>query len=214
MARPLPELVLFLDECLGSTDVPDALRSRGIRVELLRDHFDLATRDTDWLAEVGRRGWVVLTKDQRIRRRRVEFNALLAANVAAFVLTSGNLTGAATGHAFVQAWPKIQKHVRDFSLPFVAAVDARGKRQTAHTCRAIRGKEEEAVTRVQRRHRSVLRTVTTKLARWTARSHLGRGTCMQLFGRATTRGRTAPPRAPGARRAPGERDRYRATAWT
>jgi hypothetical protein len=127
LARPLPEPVLFLDECLGSTDVPAALRAKGIRVELLHEHFDSATRDTAWLAEVGKRGWVVLTKDQRIRRRRVELEALLAANVAAFVLTSGNLTGAATAGAFANAWPRIRKHVRDYALPFVAAVDATGR---------------------------------------------------------------------------------------
>jgi len=46
LARPLPEPVLFLDECLGSTDVPVALRAKGIRVEMLHDHFDLATLDT------------------------------------------------------------------------------------------------------------------------------------------------------------------------
>lgn len=126
MARPLPEPVLFLDECLGSTDVPAALRAQGIRVELLHEHFDLATPDTDWLEEVGRRGWVVLTKDQRIRRRRVEIEALMRAGVAAFVLTSGNLTGAATAAAFVAAWSRIQKTVRDHALPFVAAVDAKG----------------------------------------------------------------------------------------
>jgi hypothetical protein len=127
LARRLPELVLFLDECLGSTDVPAALRAKGIRVELLHEHFDLATQDTDWLSEVGRRGWIVLTKDQRIRRRRVEIEALQAANVAAFVLTSGNLTGAATAAAFVVAWPRIQKTVHDYALPFVAAVDANGR---------------------------------------------------------------------------------------
>lgn len=126
MARPLPEPVLFLDECLGSTDVPVALRAKGIRVEMLHDHFDLATPDTMWLAEVGKRGWVVLTKDQRIRRRRVEIDALMAASVAAFVLTSGNLTGVQTATAFVMAWPRIQKALRDHALPFVAAVDAKG----------------------------------------------------------------------------------------
>ena len=62
MARPLPEPVLFLDECLGRTDVPDALRANGARVELLHQHFSLSTADEVWLAEVGRRGWVVLTK--------------------------------------------------------------------------------------------------------------------------------------------------------
>lgn len=127
MARPLPEPVLFLDECLGSTDVPKALREKGIQVELLHEHFPLATLDQDWLGEVGHRGWVVLTKDQRIRRRQVEFRALLEANVATFVLTSGNLTGPATADAFVRAYPKMQKLLRDYTVPFVAAVDAGGR---------------------------------------------------------------------------------------
>jgi len=54
LARPLPEPVLFLDECLGSTDVPAALRSKGIRVELLHEHFDLAMQDMAWLVEVSK----------------------------------------------------------------------------------------------------------------------------------------------------------------
>ncbi|MBL8754892.1 MAG: hypothetical protein JNK15_16425 [Planctomycetes bacterium] len=89
MARPLPDPVLFLDECLGTTDVPTALRAQGVRVELLHEHFDTATQDPEWLASVGSRGWVVLTKDQRIRRRRVEIQALLSARVAAFVPPAG-----------------------------------------------------------------------------------------------------------------------------
>ena len=126
MARPLPDPVLFLDECLGTTDVPAALRKVGVRVELLHETFPRATRDEDWLAKVGERGWVVLTKDQRILRRQVEFSALLAANVAAFVLTSGNLTGAETAAAFVRAYPRMRKVLRDFEVPFVASVKRNG----------------------------------------------------------------------------------------
>ena len=109
MARPLPDLVLFLDECLGSTDVSGALRAAGIRIELFHEHFDASTPDDKWLAEVGHRGWTALTKDQRIRRRQAEFEALLEANVAAFVLTSGNLTGPAMGRAFVLGYTRMQK---------------------------------------------------------------------------------------------------------
>lgn len=126
MARTLPEPVLFLDECLGSTDVPRALREKGIKVELLHEHFPLSTDDRDWLREVGRRGWVVLTKDQRIRRRQAEFQALLEAGVAAFVLTSGNLSGTATADAFVRAYPRMQKVLRDYASPFIAALDGSG----------------------------------------------------------------------------------------
>ena len=63
MARPLPDPVLFLDECLGANEVPDALRAAGARVELHRDHFGPATPDEEWLASTGRNGWVVVTKD-------------------------------------------------------------------------------------------------------------------------------------------------------
>ena len=126
MARPLPDLVLFIDECLGSVDVPNALRAAGHRVELLHAHFAPGTPDATWLADVGRRGWVVLTSDQRIRRRHAEMQALIAANVVAFVLTSGNLTGGAAGEAFVKAYQRMRKLVRDRLPPFVASVTASG----------------------------------------------------------------------------------------
>ncbi|MBZ0150431.1 MAG: hypothetical protein K8J09_02790 [Planctomycetes bacterium] len=143
MARPLPDLVLFLDECLGVTDVPTALRTAGITCELLHDHFAAGTADQDWLAAIAARGWVVLTKDQRIRRRQAELQALITAKVAAFVLTSGDLTGAAMGAAFVLAYPRMQKLLRDYEPPFVAAVDSSGKVKlvTAATKRAAKKRE-------------------------------------------------------------------------
>lgn len=142
MARPLPEPVLFVDECLGSTDVPNALEAAGIRFELLHDHFAAGTADEDWLADVGARGWVVLTKDQRIHRRRAEFQTLVAANVAAFVLSSGNMTGVAMGRAFVLGYPRIKKMLRDYERPFVAAINAAGKVKlmTSPARRAARNK--------------------------------------------------------------------------
>ncbi len=126
MSRPLLDLTLFVDECLGHHDVPGALARAGIQVEVLRDHFAAGTEDATWLAAVGRLGWVVLTSDKRIRRRNAEMQALLAANVIAFVLTSGNLSGQAAGLAFVRAYPRMQKLVRDRVAPFVAAVTAAG----------------------------------------------------------------------------------------
>lgn len=53
--------------------MPDALQSAGVRVERHRDHFSPDCEDSEWLAEVGRRGWVVLTKDAKFRYRQVEF---------------------------------------------------------------------------------------------------------------------------------------------
>ena len=90
----LPEPpVFFLDRSLGKRKVADALRQAGMQVEIHDDHFPPDAKDEDWLREVGRRGWVVLTKDKMIRHRASELLALRKACVSAFVLTSGNLSG-------------------------------------------------------------------------------------------------------------------------
>jgi hypothetical protein len=127
VARPLPEPVLFLDECLGTSDVAQALRVQGARVEVFLDHFASATLDKDWLPVVGRTGWVVLTKDKWIRRRQVERNALMSNSVAAFVLTSGDLNGADMGRAFASGHPRVRKLLRDFAPSFIASVDSSGR---------------------------------------------------------------------------------------
>lgn len=66
-------------------------------------------KDKDWLTSVGRRGWVVLTKDDRIRYRATEWAALKKAGVKTFVLTSGQLQGKEMAEAFIKALPKMKR---------------------------------------------------------------------------------------------------------
>ncbi len=49
--------------------------------------------DTEWLALAGEREWVVLMKDDRIRRRPRELAALVAAGLRSFCITNASLTG-------------------------------------------------------------------------------------------------------------------------
>jgi hypothetical protein len=48
------------------------LRAAGARVEVHIDHFPQDAADADWIPEVGRRGWVLITKDENIRRNPLE----------------------------------------------------------------------------------------------------------------------------------------------
>jgi predicted nuclease of predicted toxin-antitoxin system len=89
--RPEP-LVLFLDESLDSDSIAQALSDAGAKVERLTNHLPRGTTDEEWLALAGRNGWVVLTRDKRIRYRRLERLALEAAKVRAFVFTGGNVS--------------------------------------------------------------------------------------------------------------------------
>lgn len=124
----LPEsLVFFVDRSLGRRAIPDALRDAGARIELHDDHFSQDAQDQVWLTEVGKRDWVVLTKDKHIRYRAVETNALMSAKVRAFVLTTrGDLTGAEIGQIFVKALPSMRRICETGQRPIVAHVSRDG----------------------------------------------------------------------------------------
>jgi hypothetical protein len=58
--------VFFTDRDLG-TRFPEILKGAGLSVERHADHFLPDCPDEDWLAEVGKRQWVALTHNLRIR---------------------------------------------------------------------------------------------------------------------------------------------------
>lgn len=124
--RSTPEVVYFVDRCLGREVVPKGLREAGLRVEIHDDHFPANAKDTDWLPVVAARGWVVLTKDEHIRRRPLEREALLAAGARAFVLTARRLRGGDMANAFVRARRRMEALLRDRPEAFIAGVTRHG----------------------------------------------------------------------------------------
>ena len=88
LPSPPERLFFFVDRSLGRKIIPEVLRAAGAEVRVHDEFFPQDAKDEVWLGEVGRRGWVVLTKDKHIRYRQVEIQALLAAKVRAFVLTA------------------------------------------------------------------------------------------------------------------------------
>ena len=71
-----PNLVYFVDRCLGCDAVPQAIRDAGFDVELMDDHFDHKTKDHVWIPKVAAWGWVIVTKDKRILHRPAERAAI------------------------------------------------------------------------------------------------------------------------------------------
>jgi hypothetical protein len=113
---------------LGRYFVAEALRREGCHVELGDDHFLDQTDDPDWLTEIGRRGWVVLMKDKMVRWRPLEREALLAAGIRAFVLTSGNMSGPEMARVFVANLGRIVSLATTQRTPFIAGVSSTGVR--------------------------------------------------------------------------------------
>jgi hypothetical protein len=68
----------------------------GANVEHAGVAFPFGSPDEIWLAGCGAKGWIVLSRDKQIRRRRLEIETLRAAGVAAFVFTGGEATAQET----------------------------------------------------------------------------------------------------------------------
>jgi len=105
MSRPReqsPEF--FVDRSLGKSIV-EGLHTAGLTVHSMAEVYGekRAQRLADeiWLRDAGKNDWIVLTKEDAIRRRPAERDALTQAAVRVFCLTNRNLRGADQTERFV-----------------------------------------------------------------------------------------------------------------
>ena len=131
------KLVFFIDRALGSRRVAQALRDAGATVEVHDDHFAKDTADEDWLPEVARRGWVVLTKDRRIAYRTLERMAVARAGARLFVLVNQNMSAASMSAALVAALPRMGRFVGSEDPPFIAKVFQDGRVEAWRTAEEL-----------------------------------------------------------------------------
>jgi uncharacterized protein with PIN domain len=103
--KPPSEPELFIDRSLGKS-IAEALRAVGLIVHTMTSVYgEVNARrltDEEWLRDAGREDWIVLTKDDAIRRRPAERDALTDAGVRVFCLTNRNLRGADQAARFVE----------------------------------------------------------------------------------------------------------------
>lgn len=117
----------FLDRSLGKVLVANALRKANISVEVHDDHFSSNAKDEVWLEEIGKRGWVVLTKDRKFHTRVLEIAAIAHSKARVFKLTTANLQGEEMASIFVKAIRKIERVAVGNPAPFIATVNQTGK---------------------------------------------------------------------------------------
>ena len=125
-AKPPEETVFFIDRSLGVEPIRTELINAGLTVEIHDDHFPRDEEDRVWLKAVGELGWVILTKDQKLRYRPLEIAALRASKARVFVLTAGNLRGSEIAAVFISALPRICRALHARPGPFVARVSRLG----------------------------------------------------------------------------------------
>jgi hypothetical protein len=108
---------LFIDRCAWSGALGRALSEAEIPFVAHHDLFDHDTPDELWLAAAADKGWLVVTRDQRIRYRANELAAMRRAQLHVFVFTQGSLTGAETGSILVRCHAAMIRHATNTPAP-------------------------------------------------------------------------------------------------
>ncbi|MFC1743109.1 hypothetical protein ACFL35_03870 [Candidatus Riflebacteria bacterium] len=125
-SRQPEKLTIFIDRSLGRKIGNILSGASGVEVIIHDDLFPPDCPDHDWLKEAGRRGWIVFTKDRRIRHRSIELNAIRQARVYAFILRGKDMTGEEMGQAFKKALNRIRKTLKKHNPPLIATVSRSG----------------------------------------------------------------------------------------
>jgi aryl-alcohol dehydrogenase-like predicted oxidoreductase len=118
----------FVDRSLGKSIV-EGLRAAGLTVYSMADVYGerRAQRLADeiWLRDAGKNDWIVLTKDDAIRRRPAERDALTEAAVRVFCLTNRNMRGAEQTTRFISNRHRILRQARKPG-PYIYGVYEKG----------------------------------------------------------------------------------------
>jgi hypothetical protein len=114
------ELIFFTDRDLGR-QFPALLRDAGVRLERHDDHFGPDTPDEEWIGEIGRRGWIAVSRDARIRYSPLALSVLMESGTKLFVLV-GKLATVEAAEAFLKWRAKITETVASERGPFIAKI--------------------------------------------------------------------------------------------
>jgi hypothetical protein len=108
----------FTDRDLGRR-LPERLRAAGFVVHIHDNHFGSTTPDEDWLAEVGARGWYVLSRNHRIRYQPNEVSAVMRAKVGVIFLV-GKVPHAELAENVVRTKAALERFIGKHERPFLA----------------------------------------------------------------------------------------------
>lgn len=150
-SSPTPQLELFVDRSLGRRTVPDRLRREHAVVIAHDEVFPQDTDDEVWLREAGRRRWIVLMKDRRVRYRPGEQRAIIEEGVRSFCLhRSKGLSGPQMAEILAAALPAILRYASEKADEgYIVGVDREGRYEDYSLPRRRRGERSDGRWRWQ-----------------------------------------------------------------
>lgn len=119
IARPDPTPTFYVDESIFSNVLIAALTTAGIPFDRVGHAVPFGAADEEWLTHCGKNRLVALTRDQRIRYRSLEKQALVDHGVACFTFTQGQATAADCAARIITLAPKMLKIASSQPRPFL-----------------------------------------------------------------------------------------------
>lgn len=97
-----------------------------MKLEIHDNHLPLNAPDEQWIALVGQRQWVALTKDKNIRFRSSELESIRKHAARIVVIRAKNATGPQIAEAVLKGRKQIARFASRTTPPFVARIDRGG----------------------------------------------------------------------------------------
>lgn len=116
---PPRDFTLYVDESIYSKKLVEELVKTGQNVRRVGVDIPFGARDHEWLERAGKDGWTALTRDQRIRYRRLEKETLKQFGVGAFTFTGGQATAAETAAAVLAHLERMRAIATSETRPFL-----------------------------------------------------------------------------------------------
>lgn len=107
IARPEPAPTFYVDESIFSKALVAQLTAAGIAFDRVGATVPFGASDDVWLSHCGKHSYLALTRDQRIRYRPLEKQALIEHGVACFTFTQGQATATQCAVRIVELAPKM-----------------------------------------------------------------------------------------------------------
>ncbi|MBL8226040.1 MAG: hypothetical protein JNM50_12005 [Chromatiales bacterium] len=116
---PEPSPTFYIDEFIYSSALVSELTANGIPFDRVGATVPFGASDDAWLAHCGKHGYLALTRDQRIRYRPIEKQALIDHAVGCFTFTGGQATAAQCTARIVELAPKMRSIAATQKRPFL-----------------------------------------------------------------------------------------------
>ena len=119
IARRRAALIFYVDESIFSNALVAELKAASIAFDRVGITVPFGAPDKVWLSHCGKRSYLALTRDQRIRYRSLEKQALIDHGVGCFTFTQGQATAAQCAARIVALAPKMAAIALSQSKPFL-----------------------------------------------------------------------------------------------